>query len=97
MKGKIIDERDYDPKVRTPSIVTKSWVNFADRKDPVALDVKLNGDYKSNAGGVEVVDDLVLNDYHTGEGDDTKHNHHKSYGYLRTPELSKHVAAFLAS
>lgn len=35
-------------------------------------------------------------DYHTGEGKSRHNNHHKSYGYLRTPEFSKLVADFLA-
>jgi hypothetical protein len=37
---------------------------------------------------VQVRDDLVLNDYESS-------TLHKSYGYLRTPELSEHVRAFL--
>lgn len=96
VRAKIIEERDYDPKVRTPSVVRNSWVNFADRKDPVAADVHLADDYGENASGVQVKDDIVLNDY-TVPGKEQKHNHHKSYGYLRTPELSKHVAQFLAA
>ncbi len=95
VKDKIIEQNTHDPKVRTPSIVTKSWLNYADRKDPVALDAYLKGDYGKNADGVEVVDDLVLNDYHTSTADGDKYNHHKSYGYLRTPELSKHISALL--
>lgn len=96
VKAKIIAERDYDPQVRTPSVVRDSWANFADRKDPVAADVHLGDDYGENARGIEVMDDIVINDY-TPPDRDKKRNHHKSYGYLRTPELSKHVAAFLAS
>ncbi len=42
--------------------------------------------------GVPVEDDLVLNDYTSSKG---KRNHHKSYGYLRTPELSEHIHDFL--
>ncbi|MES9922732.1 MAG: hypothetical protein ABW152_01455 [Candidatus Thiodiazotropha endolucinida] len=95
VKAKIVKERTYDEKVRTPSVVKKSWVNFADKKDPVAADVFLRGDYTANASGVEVVDDLVANDYIAP--DKKKHNHHKSYGYLRTPEMSAHVAKFLGS
>lgn len=96
VKGKIIEERGYDPRVRTPSIVTQSWTNFADRKDPVALDSRLRDDYAANRHDVRVRDDEVANDYHTGEGDSRDENHHKSYGYLRTPEVSKCIAQFLA-
>ena len=92
VKGKIIQERGYDPVVRTPSIVTKSWVNFADKKDKVAIDSHLRDDYDENRTGVRVIDDLVANDYKGTLGD---HNHHKSYGYLRTPELSNHIKEFL--
>jgi hypothetical protein len=95
VKAKIIKERNYDERVRTPSVVKKSWMNFADKKDPVAADVFLKGDYAANDTGVEVEDDLVANDY-IAPGK-KKHNHHKSYGYLRTPEMSAHVAKFLAS
>lgn len=97
VKGKIIEEREYDgeneaARVHTPSVVTKSWVNYADRKDPVAADVHLRDDYQANKKGVRVIDDLVANDYQAPNGE---RNPHKSYGYLRTPELSRHVKAFL--
>lgn len=94
VKKNIKKERESYSKIplRTPSIVKKSWVNFADRSDPVALDMHLSDDYGVNDSAVQVKDDLVLNDYTAPEGD---RNHHKSYGYLRTPELSHHIAAFL--
>ncbi|MEW8036547.1 MAG: hypothetical protein AB2817_10785 [Candidatus Thiodiazotropha sp.] len=92
VKAKIIHERG-DEKVRTPKVVKRSWINFADKKDPVAADVYLKGDYASNDVGVEVKDDLVANDYMAPEKE--KRNHHKSYGYLRTPEMSAHIASFL--
>jgi hypothetical protein len=95
VKAKIVRERAYDDSVRTPSVVKNSWVNFADKKDPVAADVFLEGDYTANAERVEVKDDLVANDY-IAPGK-KKHNHHKSYGYLRTPEMSEHIARFLVT
>ena len=94
VKGKIIDERKYDRRVRTPSIVINSWVNYADRLDPVAIDVTLRDEYKANDRGVRVRDDLVANDYQSS-GRNGKRNHHKSYGYLRTPELSVLIKKFL--
>lgn len=78
--------------LRVPERV-EHWTNFADPKDPVALDWKLNSDYEENSGGVKVVDGLVTNAYRTSDG---KANHHKIYGYLRTPEMSQAIAAFLA-
>ena len=72
--------------VRTPSIV-KRWSNFADKRDPVALDVHLSGDYAPNSDGVKVVDDLIANDWGG--------IHHKSYGYLRAPEVSRVIREFI--
>ena len=96
VKAKIIDERSYageeKERVRTPTVVTERWVNYADRKDPVALDVHLHDDYRANGRGVRVEDDLVANGYLSPSGEP---NHHKSYGYLRTPELSEHIRDFL--
>lgn len=95
VKQQIREQRTYDKKkdsVRTPTIVTNSWVNFADKKDPVAIDAHLRDDYNANKKGIRVVDDLVVNNYLGLKG---KNNHHKSYGYLRTPELSKRVLQFL--
>ncbi|MEW6209648.1 MAG: hypothetical protein AB1631_14870 [Acidobacteriota bacterium] len=90
VKEKTRHER-WDNRVRTPSVVTRRWVNFADPRDPVAVDTHLSNDYAPNSSGVRVEDDLVLNDYHRGE----KQNPHKSYGYLRAPEMSRLIAEFL--
>ena len=101
VKWKIIEEREGsekwqdDPVLRTPSIVTGGWTNFADRKDPVAADLHLADDYGPNRSGVVVRDDLVANDYCATVDRVRKENHHKSYGYLRTPELSACVKDFL--
>ncbi|WP_204103427.1 MULTISPECIES: alpha/beta hydrolase [Spirulina sp. CCY15215] len=92
VKGKIIKERGYDPRVRTPSIVTESWVNYADKRDVIALDVHLADDYEANDLGVQVVDDVIANDYILPNG---WPSYHKSYGYLRTPEFSKYIKSFL--
>lgn len=72
--------------IRTPSVV-KRWTNFADRRDPVAVDIYLKGDYEPNDRGVEVKDDLVMNDW----GGIC----HKSYGYLRTPEFTDILHPFI--
>ena len=47
----------------------------------------------SNAEGVKPVDFEVYNTYEIN-GD---HNPHKSYGYLRTPELAEAIRDFLKS
>jgi hypothetical protein len=87
VKHKIYQENDL---VRTPSVVRR-WTNFADRRDPVAADVHLAGDYEPNNRGVTVRDDLVINGYKSPAG---KANHHKSYGYLRAPEISAAIRSF---
>lgn len=98
VKANIFNEADYEEKkkrVRTPSIV-QNWVNYADRKDPVSFDAHLEDDYVPNKHGVKVKDDRVLNDYQVKKPDGKLvENHHKSYGYLRTPEVSRHIQAFL--
>lgn len=90
-----IDE-DYDySDVRTPSIVT-GWTNFADKRDRVATDTHLADDYGPNSAGVRVRDDLVNNEYtYTALDNEKKSNPHKSYGYLRCPEVAKTISAFL--
>ena len=78
--------REENPLVRTPSVV-EQWSNFADRRDPVAFDVYLSNDYEPNDRGVQVRDDLVINDYGG--------INHKSYGYLRAPEITDVIRKFL--
>ena len=98
VKNEIARHRDYDQeakRLRTPTVVTEDWTNFADPEDPVSADSKLRDDYGGNDAGVRVTDDLVSNDYRAGVAPDSKPNHHKSYGYLRTPEMSRHIASFL--
>jgi len=77
--------------LQTPSVISNKWVNFADALDPVAIDTHLRDDYSVNALGVQVEDNLVSNDYKFNG----VRNHNKSYGYLRTPEISRLIAEFL--
>ena len=93
VKANIHSERSYaSVPVRTPTVVRESWVNYADNKDPVAVDAHLRDDFGPNGAGVRVEDDMIANDY-TGPGGEK--NTHKSYGYLRTPELSRRIRDFL--
>lgn len=95
LKTQIIEEAGPEKArdaLKTPPNVTKSWVNYWDRGDAVALDGHLSDDFERNANGVKVVDDLVSNSYVNERGDK---NVHKSYGYLRTPELSSKIEEFL--
>ena len=72
---------------RTPACVRKSWMNFSDPRDWVCLDTRLGDEYAANGSGVQARDASVWNDY--------PGNPHKSYGYLRTPEFSEHLASLL--
>lgn len=84
VKGNLLDSHG---KLRTPSCVRGSWFNFSDPQDFVCLDSHLADDFSRNSFGVKVKDVMVCNDY--------PNNEHKSYGYLRTPEFSRHLAALL--
>jgi hypothetical protein len=92
---KILAEQGVDYrkewKARTPENILKSWYNFSDLEDKVALDIKLRDDYCKNINHVCPIDEIVTNDY---EYNGNK-NPHKSYGYLRTPQLAQVVRGFL--
>lgn len=94
VQGKIAAEWNIrklaPPKLKTPPGVKKHWYNFADLKDKVALIYHLSKNYEANLGGISPRDFIVQNDYKiNGE-----FNPHKSFGYLRTPELSKVLYKF---
>jgi hypothetical protein len=74
-------------RLRTPSVINKSWTNFSDPDDLVCLDSHLRDDYASNSSGIKPQDVMVCNDF--------PGNPHKSYGYLRTPEFTRHINGFL--
>jgi len=90
VKYRIQEEHD---SVRTPSVVRK-WTNFADRRDLVATDSHLADDYAPNFRDVKVKDDRVINSYTSEEDGEGDPNYHKSYGYLRTAELSELLRHF---
>jgi Lecithin:cholesterol acyltransferase len=99
VKMKIAQENSRFPgkpdmeQVRTPSIVKKSWVNFSDKRDKISLDTHISDDYQQNLLGVKVKDDLIWNDYVSPIT--KKANPHKIFGYLRSPEVAKHINIFL--
>ncbi len=77
--------------LRTPSPLERKWYNFADIEDKVAYNYELADDFAINRHLVKPVDFLVFNDYQiNGE-----RNPHKSYGYLRTPEMAAKIREFL--
>jgi hypothetical protein len=92
---KIAAERKIDlkkeKKLSVPEKVTRRWHNFSDLHDKVAFNYNLADDYRANSKQVIPVDTVVYNDYEI----DGERNPHKSYGYLRAPELSRVVLDFL--
>ncbi|WP_245450986.1 hypothetical protein [Methylobacterium brachiatum] len=79
--------------LRVPEAVT-AWTNLMDRQDIATVGDDLAAIYPPNAAGVRVRDVPVINAYRRPDGTE---NRHKSYGYLRTPEFSEAVAAFLTA
>jgi len=90
VKANIHRERESYARVpvRTPTIVSERWVNYADPDDPIAIDSRLRDDYRPNDRGIRVRDVPTFNSYLTPDGG---RKPHKSYGYLRTPEFSAHI------
>ncbi|KOX59199.1 hypothetical protein ADL19_05695 [Streptomyces purpurogeneiscleroticus] len=87
-KVKLKAEAEFG-SLRVPGNVA-AWTNLYDGEDVVAITGALASDYVPN-GGVRVQDVQVVNDYTAPNGGA---NHHKSYGYLRTPEFSNIASAF---
>ena len=85
---KFNDETNF---MTTPACIKKYWYNLADISDVVAIHYKLSDDFSANEKGVLPIDFQVINDYMAGD----KRNPHKSYGYLRTPEMAKAINEFI--
>lgn len=64
------------------------WVNLYDQLDKIALDHDLADDFPA----LSITDVVVDNEFVTKDGE---RNQHKSYGYLRTPQLGQLVGKFL--
>ena len=89
--GSRSDDFNRDIPLTTPESIRRSWYNLSDADDHVALDHSIADEYADNSGGVHVIDKEVYNNYHN----DRERNPHKSYGYLRSAEMTDIVAAFL--
>lgn len=88
----LCQEGNNESRIRTPECVRRRWYNFSDLEDKVALNYNLADDYDENSRDVQPVDQIVTNGYmYNG-----KSNPHKSYGYLRTPEMARVINDFLA-
>ena len=95
VKSKIITERNLivgDTCVLpAPPGIKRSWYNFADLEDSVALNYDLSDDFTANENGVTVKDYIVTNNYVLNN----IRNPHKSFGYLRTYEFSSVLNEFI--
>jgi len=77
---------------KTPENIGQ-WYNMTDEDDQLAAHHGLSSVYGKNSAKVGPVDQVVNNDYKNWHTE----NAHKSFGYLRTPELSKLVFDFLTA
>ncbi|MBN1352003.1 alpha/beta hydrolase [candidate division KSB1 bacterium] len=93
--GKIAGERKSDHHtqsgVNVPETIRRAWYNFSDIEDKVALDHSLGDDYAPNSRNIRVIDQLISNTYEVNH----HKNPHKSYGYLRAPEIARVIHNFL--
>ena len=55
------------------------------------MDYSLNDDFAENSRGVRAIEKIVINNYEYGGSK----NPHKSFGYLRTPEMAEIISDFL--
>jgi hypothetical protein len=84
-------EENGIPVLRVPLSVTRNWYNFSDREDVIALNPHLAPEFYENHYGVKPIDVMVNNNYVINK----RRNAHKAYGYLRTKEFAKVLAAFI--
>lgn len=84
-------ETDDSVPLPTPDSLQRRWLNLSDLDDSTCLNYNLRNHYRENRHGVRPFDQIVYNNYEC-EGCT---NPHKSYGYLRTAELTRVLHAFL--
>jgi len=84
---------DFDPGVKlpTPENIVKHWYNFSDINDAISADHYLQDDYEPNSKGVGPRDIEVINTYKING----VANVHKSFGYLRAPEMIAAIYEFV--
>ena len=85
------EQENKDQSLSVPENITRRWYNLSDLDDRVAINYNLADDYQKNSKDVAIIDKQVQNTYEfNGEK-----NPHKSFGYLRTPEMSEIIYTFL--
>ncbi|MBN2364754.1 MAG: hypothetical protein JXL67_01210, partial [Calditrichaeota bacterium] len=83
---------DLDHKPVVPDNIQSNWFNLSDLEDHIALNYNLNDDFEESSRKISVSDKVVYNNYVY----ERKRNPHKSYGYLRTPEMAEIIYQFLS-
>lgn len=95
IKKKIFEEsgteQSSELKIPTPENIIKRWYNLSDLDDRIAVNYDLSDDLSANSKGIRPEDIIVKNMYEYRG----KKNAHKSYGYLRTPEMSEKIYDFI--
>ncbi len=80
-------------QLQTPPNVYNQWINYSDLEDKIALVYNLTDKFGENQHGIHIKNIVVDNNYQVNNHE----NPHKSFGYLRTPELAATVVNFLQS
>jgi len=84
LKNKISSVPGDNNRLRTPENILTEWINLADPEDKLAQKAGMRKIFKTNSHDIGPDMKLIYNDYEI-EG---IQNPHKSFGYLRTPELA---------
>lgn len=83
----------FPVRLHTPPNVNNRWINYSDLEDKIALVYDLTDIFAENSLGIHVENMVVDNNYSVNN----HRNPHKSFGYLRTPEIAGYLAGFLRS
>ena len=89
--AKVIQEHGGKSNLTVPDNIKKSWYNFSDLEDKVALNFDLADDYGQNQSGIKIEDFEIYNNYEINN----ERNPHKVYGYLRSKQLAEKIDEFL--
>jgi len=84
-------EFDANKKLPTPENVIGHWYNLSDVHDAISADHYLEDDYTSNSLGIGPKDIEIVNTYEINGVP----NAHKSFGYLRSPEMIAVIYQFI--
>ncbi|MEE9285627.1 MAG: hypothetical protein V3V35_07880 [Dehalococcoidia bacterium] len=75
-----------------PASRVAAWWNFADSRDLIAAVAHLAPHFKDPQGGKRITDTLITNDFRDRDDEAVAH---KSFGYLRCPEVARVIDSFL--